>query len=89
MRSQVAACLTGERGYLALLERHGREGFRACTDALLDQAERLARNAIRAMPDGVYRFVDHIDDDGIDPDPIPIVVTVTVLPSNAKLKGAR
>ena len=30
------------------------------------------------MPDGVYRFTDHIDDDGIDPDPIPIVVTVTV-----------
>ncbi len=78
VRSQVAACLTGERGYLALLERHGREGFAACTDALLDQAERLARNAIKAMPDGVYRFADHIDDDGIDPDPIPIAVTVTV-----------
>ena len=27
VRSQVAACLTGERGYLALLGRHGREGF--------------------------------------------------------------
>jgi N-methylhydantoinase B len=78
VRSQVAACLTGERGYLALLERHGREGFAACTDALLDQAERLARNAIKAMPDGVYRFTDHIDDDGIDPGSIPIVVTVTI-----------
>jgi N-methylhydantoinase B len=37
VRSQVAACLTGERGYLALLERHGRDGLRACTDALLDR----------------------------------------------------
>src|SRR3989475_1405149 len=78
VRSQVAACLTGERGYRELLGRYGPEGFAACTDALLDQAERLARNAIKAMPDGVYRFTDHIDDDGIDPGPIPIVVAVTV-----------
>ena len=55
-----------------------RERFAACTDALLDQAERLARNAIAAMPDGTYEFTDYIDDDGIDPDPIPIVVTITV-----------
>jgi N-methylhydantoinase B len=78
VRSQVAACLTGERGYLGLLERYGRDLFARTTTTLLDQAERLARNAIKAMPDGVYRFTDHIDDDGIDPDPIPIVVTVTV-----------
>ncbi len=78
VRSQVAACLTGERGYLGLIARYGRELLATCTTTLLDQAERLARNAIRAMPDGVYRFTDHIDDDGIDPDPIPIAVTVTV-----------
>ncbi|MGH7263282.1 MAG: hydantoinase B/oxoprolinase family protein [Candidatus Rokuibacteriota bacterium] len=78
VRSQVAACLTGERGYAGLIERHGRDLLASCTTALLDQAERLARNAIRAMPDGVYRFTDHIDDDGIDPDPIPITVAVTV-----------
>jgi N-methylhydantoinase B len=78
VRSQVAACLTGERGYLGLIERHGRELFATCTTILLDQAERLARNAIKAMPDGVYSFTDHIDDDGIDPDPIPITVSITV-----------
>jgi K+-sensing histidine kinase KdpD len=52
VRSQVAACLTGERGYLGLVERYGRELFATCTTILLDQAERLARNAIKAMPDG-------------------------------------
>ena len=78
VRSQVAACLTGERGYLGLVERYGYALFAACTTTLLDQAERLARNAIKAMPDGVYRFTDHIDEDGIDPDPIPITVTLTV-----------
>jgi N-methylhydantoinase B len=78
VRSQVAACLTGERGYLGLVAKHGRERFAACSTALLDQAERLARNAITAMPDGVYAFTDWMDDDGIDPDPIPITVTITV-----------
>ena len=78
VRSQVAACLTGERGYLGLVERYGRELFATCTTILLDQAERLARNAIKAMPDGVYSFTDHIDEDGIDPDPIPITVSITV-----------
>jgi hypothetical protein len=46
--------------------------------ALLDQAERLARAAIRAMPDGVYEFTDWLDDDGIDPDPIPLRVRITI-----------
>jgi len=78
VRSQVAACLTGERGYLGLVAKHGRDRFAACNTALLDQAERLARNAIAAMPDGVYTFTDWMDDDGIDPDPIPITVTITV-----------
>ncbi|MBV9685801.1 MAG: hydantoinase B/oxoprolinase family protein, partial [Alphaproteobacteria bacterium] len=78
VRAQLAACAAGEKGLLDLLDRYGAERFRACNDALLDQAERLARNAIRAMPDGSYAFEDWIDDDGIDPGPIPIRVTITV-----------
>ena len=33
---------------------------------LVDYAERMTRAAIRELPDGVYDFLDHIDDDGID-----------------------
>jgi N-methylhydantoinase B len=78
VRAQLAACAAGEKGLLHLIERYGDGSFRTVVDALLDQAERLARNAIRAMPDGSYHFEDWIDDDGIDPDPIPIRVTITV-----------
>lgn len=78
VRSQVAACLTGERGYLALMAEHGARRLEACTGALLDQAERLARAAIARMPDGRYEFTDWIDEDGIDPDPIPLRVALTV-----------
>jgi N-methylhydantoinase B len=78
VRAQLSACTAGEKALLHLMDKYGAERFAACLDALLDQAERLARNAIRAMPDGSYSFVDHIDDDGIDPEPIPIKVTITV-----------
>jgi N-methylhydantoinase B len=38
----------------------------------------MTRAAIRELPDGVYRFRDHIDDDGIDVGkPIPLEVTLT------------
>ena len=89
VRAQVAACLAGERGYLALIERYGVDELAAASTALLDQAERLARNAIAAMPDGVYTFTDYIDEDGLDPDPIPIVVTITVTrrPDDRRLRG--
>ncbi len=45
---------------------------------LVDYAERMTRAAIRELPDGVYDFLDHIDDDGIDVGkPIPLKVTIT------------
>ena len=78
VRAQLSACLAGEKGLLQLIGKYGAERFAVCLDALLDQAERLARNAIRAMPDGSYDFVDWIDDDGIDPGEIRIAVTITV-----------
>jgi N-methylhydantoinase B len=78
VRSQVAACLTGEKAYLKLIAQHGAERFQACTTTLLAQAERLARTAISRMPDGTYEFTDWLDDDGIDPDPIPLTVALTV-----------
>ena len=78
VRSQVAACLTGEKGYLKLIAQHGAARFQACTTTLLAQAERLARTAISRMPDGTYEFTDWLDDDGIDPDSIPLTVALTV-----------
>lgn len=78
LTAQVTACRTGEDGYLELARRHGAAGLRALTTLLLDQSERLARAAIGRMPDGMYRFTDHIDGDGFDDEPIPITVTITV-----------
>ncbi len=78
LRAQLAANHIGAAGLLALVERYGRDAVVAAFAELLDLSERLARAEISRWPDGRYEFVDDLDDDGIDPDPIPIRVAVTV-----------
>jgi N-methylhydantoinase B len=76
LRAQLAAAVTGERGYLAMVERWGRLEMRQYTDALLDYTERLAREEISLVPDGVYSFTDHIDADNTEEGPVVIKATV-------------
>lgn len=78
LRAQLAAGHIGEARLRDLIERYGREVIEAAFDDLLDHSERLARVEIAGWPDGRYEFVDYLDDDGIDPEPIPIRVAVTV-----------
>ncbi len=78
LRAQLAAIHIGERGLGELAERWGRDWLFRALDELMAYTERLARAEIAAWPDGDYDFVDYIDDDGLDPDPIPIKVRVSV-----------
>jgi N-methylhydantoinase B len=72
LEAQRSACLIGERGIHRLVERYGVETVTGAMAALLDYSERIVREEIRAMPDGVYEFTDYVDEDGMDPDPVPI-----------------
>src|SRR5919197_332506 len=78
MASQVAACAIAEREFLKLAGAYGLDRLQPYFAELLDYAERLTRAEIANWPDGIYRFQDFIDDDGIDEKPIPIAVTITV-----------
>ena len=78
MRAQIAACSTAERGFRALIERHGSETFRGMLADLHDYAERLTRAEIAALPDGAWRFTDYIDGLGDTPAPIALQATVTI-----------
>jgi len=78
LRAQISACYLGEQRFLELIEKHGAAESAAYMAELLDYSERLTRAELRNIPDGVYSFEDHIDDDGIDHDPITIRVTLTV-----------
>ena len=78
IRSNVAACRTGEKGLLHLAERYGAETLDRYYSKLLDYTETMVRDEIRKWPDGEYSFTDYLDDDGVDPDPIALQVKLIV-----------
>ncbi len=75
-RAQIAANRLGERRLGELIARYGAPAVRAACDESLAYGERKIRAAIAGLPDGVYRFADAMDDDGVAPGPIPIAVTI-------------
>jgi N-methylhydantoinase B len=78
LRAQLAACHIAENALVELAAHYGQAKLAQYMTELVDYAERMTRAAIRELPDGVYDFLDHIDDDGIDVGkPIPLMVTIT------------
>jgi N-methylhydantoinase B len=78
LRATIAAAGIGAREYEKLARRYGPATLRRYTDALLDYSEQLAREEIRALPDGVYEFTDYIDADGSEAGTVTIKVRVTI-----------
>jgi len=64
-RAQVAAVKTGEKRFVEMLRKYGRDDVLGAIDAIMDQSERLARERVAAMPDGVYEAESFMDDDGV------------------------
>lgn len=78
-RAQVAAVRTGEKRFLEMMRKYGRDEVLAAIDAIMRQSERLARERVAAMPDGVYEAESFMDDDGITVGArVPIRVKVEV-----------
>src|SRR5499433_2030723 len=79
LRAQVTAVKTGERRFLELIERYGRDAVLASIAAIMDHAEAMARARTRTIPDGIYEAESYMDDDGIDiGQKVPIRVRVVV-----------
>ena len=77
--AQIASNIAGAKRMAEVIKKYGPDYFAACTDALLDYAEKLMRAGIRSLPDGTYTFEDYLDDAGENVDePIPIRASVTI-----------
>jgi N-methylhydantoinase B len=78
-RAQVAAVKTGERRFLELVRKYGRDGVLGGIEAIMNQSEALARARMREIPDGVYEAESFMDDDGVNVGQrVPIRVKVIV-----------
>lgn len=76
--AQLAANRTGAARFVEMLERFGEETVLTAAAELQDYSERLAREAIRAIPDGVYEAEDFVDDNGFSDEPLRVAVRITV-----------
>lgn len=79
LNAQVAACFIGARRIRELAEEYGENLVIDVFNTLLDLSESMTRQALRDLPDGIYRYVDFIDNDGVELDkPIRVEVAVTI-----------
>lgn len=78
LHAQIGANRRGEARLIDMVGRYGFDQVSKYMIALLDYTERSMRNALRELPDGVYRFTDYLDDDGVQADPVAITVAVTI-----------
>ena len=78
LHAQISSCVSGERETIALIERYGLDTFLRYGDHLHDYTEALTRAELREIPQGCYRFTDHIDGLGERPQPIIFELAVTV-----------
>ena len=78
MNAQVAAGRTGEKRMHALFDRFGVETIAAAREEIFRQTEILEREAVTALPDGVYRAEGFLDDDGLESDPLLVKLELTV-----------
>jgi N-methylhydantoinase B len=76
MRAQLGACAAGRAAWRALVAREGIDRVQRAGQALMDYAERSAREAVRALGDRVGRAEDALEGDGVTEDDVRVVVSV-------------
>ncbi len=78
IRAEISAVTIGERRYLELVERYGREELARIVAGVLDYSEALMREDLAKLPNGSYSAEGFLDSDGIDDEPVRVFVTVTL-----------
>ena len=82
LRSDLSAQLGANRLAVKRIEEmvatYGVDTVEKAVSSYLKQTEILTRKRIEEIPDGVYRAVEYIDDDGFQEEPVKIEVAVKV-----------
>lgn len=74
--AQFAAAKLGVRRFHETLDRYGTQAVLTVFDEIIERTEARLRTAIRALADGIYRFRDVMDDDGLAARDIPIALAI-------------
>ncbi|MDP7266254.1 MAG: hydantoinase B/oxoprolinase family protein, partial [Candidatus Thermoplasmatota archaeon] len=76
--AQLAANAVGKKRLLNLVKKYSLDEVLFYMNALQDHSERMVRELIKGIPNGIYFGIDHMDDDGMGKKKIPIVLSVSV-----------
>jgi N-methylhydantoinase B len=78
LTAQVAACRIGERRLIGMAAKYGSAEILVYGRHLLDYSAKMMAGALAAIPEGVYRAEDFLEDDGITNQPQRIAVTIQI-----------
>jgi len=79
LNAQIAACTVGARRLGAVAEAFGANQTGAIFHELIERSQAMTRAALKRLPQGRYRQVSFLDNDGIELDkPIRIEVEATI-----------
>ena len=79
LRAQIACCRTGEERLQQICRKYGGARFQAAVQAIWAQTDKLVRESVRGIPDGVYEAASFLDDDGrVMNKTIPLKIKVVV-----------
>lgn len=76
--AQIAACRLGSQRLREVLDEYTVGFVLSAFDQIIWRTEQRLRQVIAEAPDGVYRFEDVMDSDGIDTFDIPIRLTLSI-----------
>jgi len=76
--AQVSANTAGIRKLKELVGKYSKETVLYSMKALNNYSEKVMRNRIKEIPDGVYRFTDYMEDDGAGNTDIKISVEIKI-----------
>lgn len=94
--AQIGAIELGEKRLIETIDKYSLKKVKQAGNELLDYSEKIMKEVIKQIPDGVYEFEDYMDDDGAGTRKIPIKAkvkikghkaTVDLRESSIKVKG--
>ncbi len=83
--AQIGSLTTGAVRLTEIVARRGAAEAMAYAAHLSDYAARLMRQAIGAIPDGIYEAADVLDNDGVTDTPVKICVKIEIAGTEARI----
>jgi N-methylhydantoinase B len=78
LHAGIAAAEVGAKRVISIIEKYGLETYKKAKEDFLNYGERMAIEALKTIPNGVYEGESAIEDNGFGEGPFPIKAKITV-----------